>query len=464
MGKKRNIVKFRNTMNFNIGFVVFFIIILYVLFNVFTYFTEIPVAKYKVTQGTIASNYTFQGIIYRDETIEYAEEAGYINYYVKNASKVSVNDTVYSIDITGSISKEISGLNYSEQLLNTELINEVSSNVDSFLTTYHTGNFMDSYSFYNNLNSEILQTIHTFAMSDLSDEVKDAEGTSFFKTKSPKDGIIVYQIDGYEGKNVENFTGKDFDTQTYKKQILSSNTKVTVGDPVYKRINSEDWNIILPISEELAKELETSTYVSIRFCKDDYTTNAECSIIKEEEHYYLNLALQRAMIRYVNDRFIDVELLLNDNTGLKIPKSAITSKEFFTIPKEYFIKNEEENSDKLYLKRISISSKEEETQLISPTIYYASETHYYIDSEKVSHGDIISIPDSKDIYTIGTETDYLTGVYNINKGYAVFKQIRILYENEEYAIVATKTSYGVALYDHIALDAKSIKEDQLLVK
>ena len=40
----------------------------------------------------------------------------------------------------------------------------------------------------------------------------------------------------------------------------------------------------------------------------------------------------------------------------------------------------------------------------------------------------------------------------------------MIYQNEEYAIVETGTSYGVALYDHIALDGKSIKENQLVTK
>ena len=60
--------------------------------------------------------------------------------------------------------------------------------------------------------------------------------------------------------------------------------------------------------------------------------------------------------------------------------------------------------------------------------------------------------------------DKLTGVYNINKGYAVFKQIDILAQNNKYTIVDTGTSYGVALYDHIALDGSKIKENQLVVK
>ena len=72
--------------------------------------------------------------------------------------------------------------------------------------------------------------------------------------------------------------------------------------------------------------------------------------------------------------------------------------------------------------------------------------------------------DSTSTYTIGQDVDSLIGVYNINKGYAVFKQINIISQNETYAIVETKTAYGIALYDHIALDGSKVKEDQLITK
>ena len=44
----------------------------------------------------------------------------------------------------------------------------------------------------------------------------------------------------------------------------------------------------------------------------------------------------------------------------------------------------------------------------------------------------------------------------------MFKQIDILYQNEEYTIVKTGTSYGISLYDHIALDGSKIKEHDLI--
>lgn len=62
------------------------------------------------------------------------------------------------------------------------------------------------------------------------------------------------------------------------------------------------------------------------------------------------------------------------------------------------------------------------------------------------------------------ERGTLIGVYNINKGYADFKQITILYQNEEYAIVKSNTTYGLRVYDYIALDATTVDDDQFISK
>lgn len=60
------------------------------------------------------------------------------------------------------------------------------------------------------------------------------------------------------------------------------------------------------------------------------------------------------------------------------------------------------------------------------------------------------------------ETAVLEGVYCINKGYAVFRRIEILDQNEEYAIVSKNTSYGLSRYDHIVRNADQVKEEDIL--
>ena len=59
-------------------------------------------------------------------------------------------------------------------------------------------------------------------------------------------------------------------------------------------------------------------------------------------------------------------------------------------------------------------------------------------------GDAIVKDDSNQRFIVG-ETDSLEGVYCINQGYAVFRQVDILDQNEEYAIISSNTSYGLPL-------------------
>lgn len=78
-------------------------------------------------------------------------------------------------------------------------------------------------------------------------------------------------------------------------------------------------------------------------------------------------------------------------------------------------------------------------------------------------GDTLLCEDSNDTMTLN-EKGTLEGVYNINRGYAVFRQINILAESEEYYIVEENTSYGLTNYDRIALDGKGIKEDEVVFR
>ena len=69
--------------------------------------------------------------------------------------------------------------------------------------------------------------------------------------------------------------------------------------------------------------------------------------------------------------------------------------------------------------------------------------------------------DSPDLYTV-SKRGSLTGVYNINKGYADFKRVEVLSENEEYAIVKPNSAYGLNEYDFIVLEADKVQEDDFI--
>lgn len=457
MSEKNNIVKIKRTFHLNIGVVIFSIIIIYVLFNIFFYLTRSHIAKYQVQQGTIATNHVYTGLILRDETVEYAEESGYVDYYAKNLSKVSVRDLLYSIDTVGSISDEFAAASGSTDMFSEESTDALLEEIDGFLNSYDSNDFGNSYSFLNAMNSQLVYSINSSALAKLTEEVEQAvNNQTFFKHNAAADGVVVYEMDGFEGKTVEDILENGIDVSSYEKTYLTSHRQVNMSEPVYKLINSERWEVLLPIEEKLAEELNEKTSVKIRFCKDDFTTTAESSVLKKNGEYYLKLSLKTAMIRYANERFVDIELVMKETNGLKIPVSAITEKEFFTIPKEYFTEGEE---GLLIQKNVD---GEEVVTLVTPTIFFENEDYYYVDADSVASGDVIRKPESNAMYIVGTDTGKLMGVYNVNKGYAVFKQINILYESKEYAIVETKTAYGISLYDHIVLDASKVEENQLV--
>ena len=113
-------------------------------------------------------------------------------------------------------------------------------------------------------------------------------------------------------------------------------------------------------------------------------------------------------------------------------------------------------------------------EFVEPTIYNATSTHYYVDVSALPEGSYLlnlnnnengsgATTDSAPRYRIGAK-DSLSGVYNVNKGYTIFRKIEVIESNSEHYIIKTGTSYGVSLYDHIILDRKTVKEGQVIYR
>ena len=168
------------------------------------------------------------------------------------------------------------------------------------------------------------------------------------------------------------------------------------------------------------------------------------------------------MLTFLTDRFLDIQLIVEDETGLKIPVTSIAQKEFFLIPEEFVTPSGSSGRGSIlrqcFLEDGTISSESLEIDLYN----FDDETkEYYLDSSILDVGDILYKLDGQDTFTVSKRAT-LIGVYNMNRGYADFKQINILYQNEEYAIVKSNTRYGLNVYDYIALNADRVQDDQFI--
>ncbi len=461
MAKNKKIVRYRKPFHLNIGLIIFGIIFIYMMFYVFSYFTSTHTSVYEVIHGTIAINNSYTGLALRSETIVPSDYAGDINYYVKDASKVGANDLIYSVDTDGSISKQINSANEDASFLSKENLDKLQNSISDYSTSYQSESFYEVYTFKNDLNAELSEILSVSALNSITDSVAAAESNAtFHKGNAIRDGVVVYYTDGFESVTTKDFTSAMFDESLYSKVNLKDRTTINANDAAYKLITDENWNLIIPVTEDTNRQLLDAKTVRIKFKKDNTIVRVPFSTVEKDGVTYLILNLSNSMIRFASDRYIEVEILFDEETGLKIPNSAISKKDFFTVPMEYFQKGNNSSQNGIMIRKTSKNGKTVDT-FITPNIYFATEYEYYIDGEEIDDGDIVLKPNSSDTYTIH-DTAKLEGIYCINKGYAVFKQIDIIYQNAEYSIIRSGTDYGVSLYDHIALDGNTIIENAII--
>ncbi len=461
MAKNKKIRKYRKPINLNIGMLIFGAIFVYVIICVFMYFQTSHVARYEVKEGSLATNNVYRGIALRSETVVEAQSSGYINFFAREGEKVSNKDLVYTVDETGRLKEQLSNSISDENSLSERELATFRSEIVSFLHSYEETDFNSVYKFKNSLYNTVLKLANSNMLQNISDISGTGISVNFYN--APRSGIVEYWTDGYEELTGEQVNESVFDEKNYEKHQLMSNDLIAAGDAAYKLAVSEHWSVVIPVEKSFGQELLEEQYVKVLFLKNQYESWGQVSLHEGSDgKTYAELKFTNSMITFADERFLDVELIIHDEKGLKIPNSSIVQKEFFLIPEEFVGNTEEEGHETVirqcYLEDGTISSEVLETGVYS---YDEEAKQYYVAAGTLGAGDILHKKDGQDTYIVSTRAT-LTGVYNMNKGYADFKEIEILYQNDEYAIVRANTRYGLNVYDYIVLNAEEVSDDQFI--
>lgn len=453
--KLTNIQVYRKKWNINIGVIIFGAVFIYLVVTVLLYLTGNHVTAYEVREGSILKDNAYTGFIVRDETIVQAESDGYINYFALEGSKVGAKTRVYTLsdkklELTSNTDEESLELTSEEQ-------NSILMKTQSFSENFREEQFSDVYTLKNNITNVLESKSNQSRQAQLDAMV--AEGNNDLQIYTAvSDGIILYSTDGYENITTDQVTEDDISKANYESKNLTDNTKIKAGDPVYKLIRSNDWSVVILLNDETAKELADVNRVKVSFSKDNETTYAGFSIQTKKDISYGILTFDSSMIRYAEERYLDLELILEDESGLKIPKSSVVTKKFYTVPKDYLTSGGNSSGT-----GVLVDISKDQSQFQSVEVYYSDEESnlVYLDYDAFDSNTVLKKPDSSETYEL-TKTKKLKGVYNINKGYAIFRQVQILCESDEYYIVASGQDYGLTNYDHIALYGDSVRTDDVV--
>jgi hypothetical protein len=430
------------------------------------YMTSTHIESYEVISGPLSRNETYTGLAIREETTCQADVNGYLSYYAREGDKINANGAVYGVSSTK--------IPETQADLSQEDLASIRKEMLSFSKGFNSNNFNSTYSFKYVLKGNILQ--YAGVTQQATDEDGSTGGTVTFGnqtiSKAKTDGVILYSKDGYEGLTVDTVKASDFDQNSYHETDLKTEDAVKVGDDVYTIITDECWSLLIPLSDKQAVKLSDRSTIRVKFLKDGMTQSGDFSIIEIDGGKYGQIDFNKGMIRYASDRFLEIELVTNSVTGLKIPLSSIVTKEFYMIPSEYAVTDSESNALGFMLEERDSSGKAVRT-FVNASIYTTEEVTdssgtseetsyiYYVDKSSFKEGDAIVSEKTSSRFIIG-DIGILEGVYCINKGYAVFRRIEVLDQNEEYAIVSKGTSSGITRYDHIVRNADKVNDEEVL--
>lgn len=449
--KKSKIIKYRKPWNLNVGIIIFTFIFVYLAACLFVYMSKEKVSIYEVSKGSLTDYADYDALILRNETVTACTQSGYIHYYIRDGRKAGVNDLIYTIDETGQTLRQYQQ-NTGESSLPPEDLREFKTEAAQFALIYDPMDFSSVYDMKASMQSSLLEYISAGTGQEPSEQT---ETESFYKVYASESGVISMTLDGLEGMTPEQVTEENFNGASYPRTVLSSGQQVESGKPVYKTIRDEEWYLIFPVSENDEERFRETTAVNLTVKGSPLHLSGSFDIYRGADgKSYGRITLNRYMVQFLKKRHVKIQIETEDVTGLKIPVTSVVYKSFYKVPRSYL------TIDGELLVEVYGEDGSVTVEKTTPVTYGSDPENCYLPGDEFRAGQFIVVEDSNERFQLA-QTEQLPGVYNVNKGYTMFRKIKILEENAEYYIISTQES-NVQLYDHIILDTGLVTEGQII--
>lgn len=442
--------------------VIFAVVFIYLCINLGIYMTKNKVSVFEVEAADVAYQTDFTGICIRNERIVCSEHAGTVNYYIVNGKRASRSSIVYSIDAGGSVAAKLKE-DFDLNMLNADEIRQIKSVINTQLINSDSGDIRWADDFENELTDKVYDVVNENLIKNMEYAIEDSNTmTKFYICRTGNSGIISYYSDELAGITADEVTIKTFEkAENYSFSNLRSNGLIGNQDPVYRICLDDEWSIVINVSEEFYTANLDEHNMMVYLDNDITPVEAEINLYSIGKDYFAKLSLNEYMSKYIDKRFINVSFFNELEQGLKIPLSAIAHKEFYIVPLTLF--NDENGKAGFILKRENYVPDTGATEYEDIVVqrYYSDGYYAYIELPLLNRGDYVCNPVSGERYKIEA-TNFLDGVYNVNKGYYIFTQIEKLRSNNEYVIIKRNTAKGVRLYDRIALNSTDATEGKII--
>jgi hypothetical protein len=110
---------------------------------------------------------------------------------------------------------------------------------------------------------------------------------------------------------------------------------VSEGSSVYRLTTKNDWQIVLSLTNEEYLKMNEKKRVTVYLDDGAYKVTCPVDFHSHGEGAYAILSLTNYLADFVKDRYVEVEVELRAEDGLKIPNTAIVEKEFYKMESRF---------------------------------------------------------------------------------------------------------------------------------
>ena len=444
----------------NIEGIIFVIIALYILFSVFSYSRRETLRFYEVREGSLVREKQYTGLILREEKTYTAKDSGYVHFSVSEGRRVSKGGELYFIDETGNLEKYLQ--EHPELLgeFTEQQVEDIRLRLQDFSRSFQNNQFTGLYNLQGSLQSTLF--FNAEEGENRLQKILSQLGIKYSIVNAEEAGIISYTLDGYEDFQKDKLNYNLFQNAQTTVSYIQNGVRVEAGNPLYKIISSSQWKLLFPLAEGDVKKMENVSTVSIHFPVNAMDLQGNFSVIRGEDgKMYGEIQLDDYLDYFLDSRFVSFSMQEKEQSGLKIPVSAVVNKDFYIVPKE-FMKQGPDKSSGFYRQKADGSR-----EFLSTDIYMLDEQYCYLKIETnpsdtdIQGGNILVKESGNASFVVGPRKA-LEGVYDINRGYAIFHPIHIIEKNEDYLIVESHSRNGVSVYDHIVLQGDMVTDGQII--
>ena len=169
MAKKNSkVIRYRKPKSINIGFLIFAFIFIYLAYSVISYAFRDKMQIYEVGQEVaLVKDTTYTGLILRTEEVTNTQAAGYVNFYIREGNRASVNSVVYSLDENGQFTEMLTSNASDNSKLSHDNLSDLKRSLANFNLSYKSEQFQDVYDLKYTIDNKLLSFVSTNSLEDL---------------------------------------------------------------------------------------------------------------------------------------------------------------------------------------------------------------------------------------------------------------------------------------------------------